>query len=194
MRMGLSKQMVFVTGVAAVAGGLTLAGCSHKSSVTSWQANGTPVHESVNEPWWNYQLVYHPNSGVYFEPYSHMYHWQEDGEWRSSKRRPGPVAWRAGEAKVVRLNWDTPEYGHSSVAMMHPQMRMWDRSQPITVGPMVNDDTALTSASSNANVKSECTCDDTFTIVMPAKPMPKSSQSTSKPTEITGVTESSSPE
>jgi len=188
MRIGFSKQMVFVTGVAVVAGAFTLAGCSQQSTVSSWQANGTPVHEDPNEPWWNYQLVYHPNSGVYFEPYSQMYHWQEDGEWRSSKRRPAPVSWHAEEAVVVKLNWDTPEYGHSSVAMLHPNRRMWDRSNPITVSPMVNEDTALTNAGSNASINSECTCEEHITDAS------SSVSSSSESTAITSVTNTDSPE
>jgi len=140
----LNKRTVIVFGVAMALGAL-LSGCSSTSTVKGWQANGTPVHHDESHPWWNYQLVYHPNSGVYFEPYSHTWHWQENGEWRSSSTRPEPVAWRADEAIVVKLNWDTPEFGHTTVASVHPKMNSWNRTNPITVDPAFDSNTAITS-------------------------------------------------
>lgn len=140
-------KLVLVSSLATVAGTLALTGCASKSVVTNWQANGTPVHVDELHPWWSYELVYHPSSGVYFEPYSHTYHWQESGEWRSSKTRPEPVAWHADEAVVVKLNWDTPEYGHTTVASLHPAIHTWNRSNPITVDPAASsNNTALTNA------------------------------------------------
>lgn len=181
MHIGLSKQLGLVAGVAVV-GTLVLAGCSHPSKVTNWQANGTPVHESANEPWWNYQLVYHPNTGVYFEPYSQTWHWQEGGEWRSSTRRPAPVAWRADEAVIVKLNWDTPEFGDTTVSSVHPQLRVWDRMYPITVSPIVQEDTALTNAESNVEAPR-----DVDEVIDATPPRHESSA-------LTGVTETDNPE
>jgi hypothetical protein len=199
MRIGLSKQVAVFAGVAVtVAAAATLTGCAPKSSATSWQSNGTPVHNDPNAPWQSYQLVYHPNSGVYFEPYSHTWHWQERGEWRSSKTRPEPVAWRTEEAIVVKLNWDTPEYGHTTVAALHPQRRSWDRLHPITVAPTANENTALTSAPESAEDTSgtdSISLGATPNKAAPGAPgAPGPGASESPASAITGVTETNNPE
>lgn len=216
MRSG-HKQFVVLAGLATVGGALMLSGCTAKSSVTSWQVNGTPVHDAPTQPWWNYELVYHPNSGVYYEPYSSTYHWQEAGEWRSSKTRPEPVAWRAEEAIVVKLNWDTPEYGHTTVAAVHPNQRTWNRTHPITVDPAFAEDTALTKSNTSSETKSAMP--ESYTIQMPKsatgtmhaphsataaapKSSPKSEsttptsepESTEETTTVAGATSSDNPE
>jgi hypothetical protein len=193
MRIGFLTRQVAI--VAGVAGAAALTGCAPKSTATSWQSNGTPVHSDANEPWWSYQLVYHPNSGVYFEPYSHTWHWQERGEWRSSKTRPEPVGWRPEEAVVVKLNWDTPEFGHMTVSAQHPQQRMWDRLHPITVSPSVDENTALTSATESA--ESDSSSNSISLGATPNKSSPNESSNEAPATEsstVAGVSGSSNPD
>ncbi len=204
MSRGIAGQIAILAGVAA--GTVLLAGCQSKSTVTGWQANGTPVHSDPNEPWWNYELIYHPNSGVYFEPYSHTWHWQENGEWRSSNVRPGPVAWRADEAVVVKLNWDTPEYGHTSVAMMHPatERASWSRTFPVTAPAALSTNSAM--AKKNDMPAEPAEDDDTISLgptpnkLATSEAHPSSSDhqpsgtSSSASSAVAGVTDPSHPE
>ena len=214
------RSSLLVAGIAA-ASIVVLTGCESKSTISSWQANGTPVHTDPSEPWWNYKLVYHPNAGVYYEPYSHTWHWQENGEWRSAKVRPEPVTWRPEEAIIVKMNWDTPEYGHHAIAMRHPVTKRgaWERTNPMTApaGVSVNDSTLTSATESESSMSpdesdsislgptpnktlpeagSTASANDTPSSELPATDTPSSEPSTTESSTVAGASSepSGSPE
>lgn len=95
---------------------LGLAGCGHLSSHVVWEADGTPQHVPHNEQaWWRYQFVYHPESQVYFNPYTHVYYWYTGHEWVEGQRLPAHFTLDKKLAQVVRVHSKPPHVQHRTI-------------------------------------------------------------------------------
>lgn len=93
-----------------------LGGCSYKTgSDITFHPTTLPHHEHPQQEWWNYQFIYHPHAQVYFEPYTRMFFWFEDGEWVEGKKLPAQFVINPDYSQVVYLKTPVPHAQHLTV-------------------------------------------------------------------------------
>jgi hypothetical protein len=102
-------------GVVSVAAIFALGGCASTSSEITFHPSGLPHHEHPHQDWWSYQFVYHPHAQVYFEPYTRMFFWNEDGYWMEGRVLPSHITVDPHHAKVVHLKTPVPHAQHLTV-------------------------------------------------------------------------------
>lgn len=91
---------------ATVVASLALVGCgtssSHSSSSSSSmsmspttgmsqenvQSYNNWFTDNINHEFWDTQIVFHPESNVYFDPYSQTYYWEANGTWSKGSSLP----------------------------------------------------------------------------------------------------------
>lgn len=114
-----TRTVLSIAAVAALG-----AGCAQPQ--VSWLDNGVPYYDHPEQTW-HYQFVYHPNSQVYFEPYTKTYYWYGNGEWHSGSDIPQelrPLDDRI--ARIVKLQDFEPFNSHPFVVAQHPpSIHMW---------------------------------------------------------------------
>jgi hypothetical protein len=97
---------------------LGMTGCSGHSTV-AWEDSGTPVHNAPDQSWWQYEYVYHPESQVYFEPYSTTFYWYNGQVWQSGQELPDWVAVNPDNAVTVRMATKEPYAHHERAVALH---------------------------------------------------------------------------
>ena len=109
------RRTAVVLGLGVVAA-FALSGCSAMQETVTWQDDGVPRHENSHQDWWNYEFVFHPHANVYYQPYTTMYFWCEDGVWRTGEKLPLVFAFNLDHrtAQVVKLSHDLPFLQHDS--------------------------------------------------------------------------------
>jgi hypothetical protein len=122
------RQLLVTLSLAAAA--TTLGGCAVSSESITFEDNGTPRHEHGWQDWWNYQMVYHPNDQVYYEPYSGTYHWFQDETWYTGDKLPRTLTPDPELAQVVFLqDGQFPWAQHNTTSFQHASRRPFRPAQ-----------------------------------------------------------------
>jgi len=139
----MSSAKLTVCALSAAAA-FAMGGCVTSGSDITFHPSGLPHHEHPTQDWWSYQFVYHPHEQVYFEPYTRMFFWNEDGEWVEGERLPRHITVDPRYSKVVFLKTPVPHAQHLTVvASAGPAYNVHEQSPwPGAGGPF-----ALTQAS-----------------------------------------------
>lgn len=112
----LTKALIGVTAAA----GLTLAGCgtsggfnsSSDSSMSTGPTAGMSEYNvqqyndwhagNINHEFWDTNVVFHPESNVYFDPYSKTYYWQTEDSWMQGQSLPQHISLLRSTRQVVQ--------------------------------------------------------------------------------------------
>lgn len=136
----LTKALIGVTAAA----GLTLAGCgtsggfnsSSDSSMSMGPTAGMSEYNvqqyndwhagNINHEFWDTQVVFHPETNVYFDPYSQTYYWQNDGSWMQGNSLPQHMSLLRSTRKVVERRELLTKTGNAEYAMaFNPDYEMF---------------------------------------------------------------------
>ena len=143
----MSSAKLSIAALASVAV-VAMAGCGVKSgSEITFHPSGLPHHDHPHQQWWSYQFVYHPQAEVYFEPYTRVFFWNEDGEWVEGERLPSHISIDPHLARVVYLKTPVPHAQHITV-IASVGRQPYDKHDP---SPWPGDDAefALTQAAAD---------------------------------------------
>jgi hypothetical protein len=93
------------------------------------QVNAGPAPDQVVDVQDEYD--YYPAYGVYFNPYRHLYYYQENGAWINRPGPPGVSVDVLLASPRVRMDFhDHPRYHHEVVAHRYPQNWNGHQSEP----------------------------------------------------------------
>lgn len=102
------RNSTFVAFSIGTAGACLLMGCQPTTRSAQFLENGQPRLLAATATNWQYPYVYHPESEVYFEPYTRNYFWQEDGTWFKGASLPATRPLDPLTAIVVSLPYEEP--------------------------------------------------------------------------------------
>ena len=91
------KPIIVAALIATASVALTGCGTSVKQRIRADMTKQSDAYQA----WWSQKMIYHANSEVYFDPYSRMYYWAENGQWNESATLPGRFSLRDDTPKIV---------------------------------------------------------------------------------------------